>query len=59
VDKGPNHVQAPIPEEVKLIQAKKIKDISGIKHVFSPVIACKSSNKKKESRNKTQFFFFF
>ena len=30
VAKGPNHGPAPIPEEGKWIQAKEIKDISGL-----------------------------
>ena len=30
--KGPNHGPAPIPEEGKWIQAKEIKDISGLTH---------------------------
>ena len=32
VAKGPNHGPAPIPEEGKWIQAKEIKDISGLTH---------------------------
>ena len=32
VAKGPNHGPAPIPEEGKWIQAKEIKDISGMTH---------------------------
>ena len=32
VKKGPNHGPAPIPEEGKWIQAKEIKDISGLTH---------------------------
>ena len=32
VAKGPNHGPAPIPEEGKWIQAKEIKDISGLWH---------------------------
>lgn len=32
VRKGPNHGPAPIPEEGKWIQAKEIKDISGLTH---------------------------
>ena len=32
VMKGPNHGPAPIPEEGKWIQAKEIKDISGLTH---------------------------
>ena len=32
VAKGPNHGPAPIPEEGKWIQAKKIEDISGYTH---------------------------
>ena len=32
VAKGPNHGTAPIPEEGKWIQAKEIKDISGLTH---------------------------
>ena len=32
VTKGPNHGPAPIPEEGKWIQAKEIKDISGLTH---------------------------
>ena len=30
VAKGPNHGPAPIPEEGKWVQAKEIKDISGL-----------------------------
>ena len=32
VAKGPNHGPAPIPEEGKWVQAKEIKDISGLTH---------------------------
>ena len=32
VTKGPNHGPAPIPEEGKWVQAKEIKDISGLTH---------------------------
>lgn len=32
VKKGPNHGPAPIPEEGKWVQAKEIKDISGLTH---------------------------
>ncbi len=32
VKKGPNHGAAPIPEEAKWVQAKEIKDISGLTH---------------------------
>lgn len=32
VAKGPNHGSAPIPEEGKWVQAKEIKDISGLTH---------------------------
>ena len=32
VHKGPNHGPAPIPEEGKWVQAKEIKDISGLTH---------------------------
>ena len=32
VAKGPNHGPAPIPEEGKWVQAKEIKDISGMTH---------------------------
>jgi len=32
VKKGPNHGAAPIPEEGKWVQAKEIKDISGLTH---------------------------
>ena len=32
VAKGPNHGPAPIPEEGRWIQAKEIKDISGLTH---------------------------
>ncbi|MDR3048863.1 MAG: iron-sulfur cluster assembly scaffold protein [Elusimicrobiota bacterium] len=32
VQKGPNHGPAPIPEEGKWVQAKEIKDISGLTH---------------------------
>lgn len=32
VAKGPNHGPAPIPEEAKWVQAKEIKDISGLTH---------------------------
>jgi len=32
IAKGPNHGPAPIPEEGKWIQAKEIKDISGLSH---------------------------
>ena len=32
VAKGPNHGPAPIPEEGKWIQAKEVKDISGLTH---------------------------
>ena len=32
VAKGPNHGPAPIPEEGKWIQAREIKDISGLTH---------------------------
>ena len=32
VKKGPNHGPAPIPEEGKWIQAKEVKDISGLTH---------------------------
>ena len=32
VAKGPNHGPAPIPEEGKWIQAKRIEDISGYTH---------------------------
>ena len=32
VAKGPKHGPAPIPEEGKWIQAKEIKDISGLTH---------------------------
>ena len=32
VCKGPNHGPAPIPEEGKWVQAKEIKDISGLTH---------------------------
>ena len=32
VTKGPNHGPAPIPEEGKWVQAKEVKDISGLTH---------------------------
>ena len=32
VAKGPKHENAPIPEEGKWVQAKEIKDISGLTH---------------------------
>ena len=32
IAKGPNHGPAPIPEEGKWVQAKEIKDISGLTH---------------------------
>ncbi len=32
VAKGPNHGPAPIPEEAKWVQAKEVKDISGLTH---------------------------
>ena len=32
VAKGPNHGPAPIPEEGKWVQAREIKDISGLTH---------------------------
>ncbi len=32
ITKGPNHGPAPIPEEGKWVQAKEIKDISGLTH---------------------------
>ena len=32
VKKGPHHGPAPIPEEGKWVQAKEIKDISGLTH---------------------------
>ena len=32
VAKGPNHGPAPIPEEGKWVQAKEVKDISGLTH---------------------------
>ena len=32
VAKGPNHGPAPIPEEGRWVQAKEIKDISGLTH---------------------------
>ena len=38
VAKGPNHGPAPIPEEGKWIQAKEIKDISGILTVWVGVL---------------------
>ena len=37
VAKGPNHGPAPIPEEGKWVQAKEIKDISGLTHVSDGV----------------------
>ena len=45
VAKGPNHGPAPIPEEGKWVQAKEIKDISGLTHGIGwcapPQGACK------------------
>ena len=32
IAKGPNHGAAPIPEEGKWVQAKEVKDISGLTH---------------------------
>ena len=37
VAKGPNHGPAPIPEEGKWVQAKKIEDISGYTMVWAGV----------------------
>ena len=32
IAKGPNHGSAPIPQEGKWVQAKEVKDISGLTH---------------------------
>ena len=39
VAQGANHGPAPIPEEAKWVQAKEIKDISGLTHGFSWLVA--------------------
>ena len=51
VAKGPNHGPAPIPEEGKWIQAKEIKDISGLTHGVDGVLlnsTCKLTLNVKE-----------
>ena len=55
VAKGPNHGPAPIPEEGKWVQAKEIKDISGLTHGIGWCApqqgACKLTLNVKERRS--------
>ena len=39
VTKGPNHGPAPIPEEGRWVQAKEVKDISGLTHGVPHLLA--------------------
>ena len=52
VAKGPNHGPAPIPEEGKWIQAKEIKDISGLTHGIgwcAPQQGCLQADAEREA----------
>ena len=52
IAKGPNHGPAPIPEEGKWVQAKEIKDISGLTHGYRLVRApagCLQTDPEREA----------